>query len=172
MVQLIKFNLSIRQLLLVIAGLSSTALMSAYIAQYGFKIYPCHLCYYHRAVYAVVIVLSLAAAVKPVLNRCIERMFLGALWLACATGIGVAGYHVGVEHKWIEPPRACLNAYMDGNSLEEVKAEIMNEPVVPCDRVAWSMFGLSMTDYSLLLFLLLLALTTLAIRRHINGTNL
>lgn len=163
MVQLIcKWISTSQRLALLLALTCIAALTSAYIAQYGFHIYPCHLCYHHRMVYAVIAGLMLFAAV-PALKHC-RLMLFAAASIGAAIGVGIAGHHVAVEHKWVELPQACMNAYMDGNTLEEVKAEIMNEPVVPCDRVAWKFLGLSMTEYSFLLFVMLLAAMAHGIR--------
>jgi disulfide bond formation protein DsbB len=97
---------------------------------------------------------AILAACRPlgwflrILNGGLTTILLGL-------GIGLGAYHTAVEHHWVEPPHACLNARMDGNTIEEVKYEILHEVNVPCNVVGWRFLGLSMTEYSLMAFLFL-----------------
>ena len=62
-------------------------------------------------------------------------------------GAAVAVYHVGIEQHWWRGPTSCTAASTPA-SLEELKAQIMATPVVFCDKIPWSLFGISMAGYN------------------------
>ena len=67
-----------------------------------------------------------------------------------ATSAGIGFFHVGVEHRWWEGTPEC-GATATPDSLEALKAQLMNQPVVQCGDIAWEMFGISMAGYNFLL---------------------
>ena len=68
-------------------------------------------------------------------------------------GAATAGYHVGVEQKWWEGPSSCTSSGLNELDINALKDAIMSAPVIRCDDVAWSLFGISMAGYNLLLAL-------------------
>ena len=84
-----------------------------------------------------------------------------ALLVGVCVGVVFAVYHVGVEQKWFAGPSACT-ASAPGNSsgamtLEEMKRQIIGTAPVMCDRVQWSLFGVSLAGWNLLASLIMLA---------------
>lgn len=133
-------------------ALASAGLLSvAYVAQYGFGLDPCILCYYQRVPYFIIVALGMAAFfVAPKSERAAAALvFLcGVAFLADA---GIAAFHVGVEHKWWKGLEACGNAAMPMNaSIEELREFIMSRGVVDCGVPAFRLFGISMAGYNLL----------------------
>ncbi|MCC3304138.1 disulfide bond formation protein B [Sneathiella sp. HT1-7] len=124
------------------------ALGAAFIAQYVFDLWPCVLCLYQRWPYAAVIVISLAGIALH------KRIGAGPFLLLCALGFAVtaavAGYHVGVEQGWWEGTAECVGDTAKASNLQELKAKIMSTPIVRCDEVAWSLFGISMAGYNVI----------------------
>lgn len=135
----------------VILCLCLSSLLFAYGAQYFFDMQPCHLCYFQRYAYMGAAVAS-ALSINT-FNRPLRLLFGSITTLILVTGLVISAYHMAVERGWVEPPHSCLNAIMDGNTLEEVKYEILHEKNVPCNVVSFRFLGLSMTEWSLLLFL-------------------
>ncbi|PKU22783.1 disulfide bond formation protein B [Telmatospirillum siberiense] len=131
-------------LLLACVGAMGTAL----ITQYGFGLEPCILCFYQRIPYVVAGVLAVIALSSKVPVR--GKIVLIALCaLAFAIDSGIAFYHVGVEHHWWES--ACVGGVNpEANSAEALKALLAGPPPVPCDRIPWSVFGISMAGYNAL----------------------
>jgi disulfide bond formation protein DsbB len=69
-------------------------------------------------------------------------------WFASA---GIAGFHVGVEQHWWEGLEACGAGGVDaGANFDDLKAAILAAPLVRCDEVPWSLFGISLAGYNFL----------------------
>ncbi len=134
--------------LLLLAG-SVIALGGAFIGQYGFDLHPCVLCIYQRWPHGVVIALCLLALF--VSSPGVRTGLLAFAGLVVAVGAGIAAFHVGVEQGWWEGTSSCTAAIGGAKSLKELEAQIMAAPLVRCDEVAWSLFGISMAGYNFLL---------------------
>ncbi len=135
--------------------MSLAALCAAWLAQYGFGLAPCHLCYLQRDAYWAAIVLSVLAIVLGPRSP-YRRWAVALIGLAFLTGAGLALYHVGVEQKWWVGSEACIGG-IAGLSGADLEAAIMNAPVTRCDEAAFELFGISMAGYNGLLSLALAA---------------
>ena len=129
---------------------ASSMLGGAFAFQYIGGLAPCVLCLYQRYPHAAAIIFGMMALALR--NRAPE----GSRWLCILAGLalltsaGIGFFHVGVEHRWWEGTTEC-GAISTPDSLEALKAHIMNQPVVQCADIAWEMFGISMAGYNLLL---------------------
>lgn len=139
------------------AGMSLAALCVAWLAQYGFGLAPCHLCYLQRDAYWAAIALSVLAIVLGPRSP-YRRWAVTLIGLAFLAGAGLALYHVGVEQKWWVGSEACIGG-IAGLSGADLEAAIMNAPVTRCDEAAFELFGISMAGYNVLLSLALAAFT-------------
>jgi disulfide bond formation protein DsbB len=63
-------------------------------------------------------------------------------------GIGV--YHAGVEAGIFEGITQCSAVDASGTA-EDVLNRIMNAPIIRCDQVQWSLFGISMAGWNAIL---------------------
>ena len=133
---------------------SVAALAFAFISQYGFDLHPCQLCIYQRWPFAITIVLGAAA----LLWRDHRKLFLAAIALTFVANAGIAGFHVGVEQGWWQGLSGCSAETGTATSLEELRKQIMSAPIVRCDEIAWSLFGISMAGYNVLLCLIMAGL--------------
>ncbi len=136
------------------AVLGGAVLGSAYGFQYLGGLQPCPLCLYQRWPWWIAIGLGLVALLlrgNPGLQKAVVA--LGSL--AILAGAGIAGFHVGVEQQWWEGLLSCGGAGDMPMTVEALRRQIMNAPVVRCDEVAWSLMGLSMAAYNMLLSLAL-----------------
>lgn len=141
--------------LLVPAGL----LAGAYGSQYWGGLAPCEMCYWQRWAHMA----GLAFALVALLAARMPDRGRSFVWLA-ALGIGASGaigaYHAGVELGWFEGFTQCTAT--GGMTL----AEIMAAPIVRCDEVQWSLFGISMAGWNAILSLLsALVILWLSLRR-------
>lgn len=153
-----------RALLLLMAGFSAAMLSAALVAQYGFGLHPCKLCLYQRYPYAAIAALALPVAffVKS------SRLLVCAAWfclLLLLADAGIAGYHAGVEWGVIPGPSSCSNPGGGGQTIEEMRAEIMNAPLVPCDQAMAHVLGLSLAAWNALAALAMAALSFVALRK-------
>lgn len=130
---------------------------------------PCVLCLYQRWPWLAVIclgVLALVLASKPTMSKAL----LGLAVLAMLIGAGIAAFHVGVEQHWWAGTSECGGLTGKATTIEDLKRQLMATPVTRCDEVAWSMAGISMAGWNMILSLggaVLLAWRLLALpRRH------
>ena len=136
------------QRLAALAGAGSAALLiGAFAFQYLGGLAPCHLCLLQRWPHGVAVAAALAFLAVP--KRILA--LLGAL--AVAVGAGIALYHVGVEQAWWPGPASCVAPAPGTMSAGELMDQILATPVVLCDQIAWSLWGLSMAGWNALLSL-------------------
>lgn len=140
------------------AGVLAAALYFQYVLGY----LPCVLCIYQRIPYATLIVIA-ALVLGPGRDKPEwARLALPLMALAMLIDAGIAGFHVGVEQHWWEGTSSCGSPGGAGGSLDDLRAQIMAAPVVRCDQVSWTMFGISMAGYNVFLSLGMAAYAALA----------
>lgn len=147
---------------------SATALGVAFVAQYVFGLDPCVLCLYQRIPYGVTAGLALWVMILPGARRDAVAVIAGLIF---AAGGILAIYHVGVEQHWWQAATACGASGHDLGDLRNVadlKTALFAKPSVPCDAVAWSLFGLSMAAYNAMLSWTLAVLSFAAAHRIVQ----
>jgi disulfide bond formation protein DsbB len=133
---------------LYVAIAAAVLLATVFVMEYGFGIAPCNLCLLQRWPHGAVIPLAALAFLPAISNggRCYLLLLCAA---AFATTAGIGVYHVGVEQGIFEGPTACSGG-ITGDSIEELRRKLMAAPVVKCDEVAWSLFGISLAGYNVI----------------------
>lgn len=142
------------------------ALAGAWFAQKFLGIQPCALCMYQRYIYwAIVPITGLGFLLN---SPSLHRFALGIVCLLLLAELGVALYQVAVELHWMPLPAVCKAPSLAGQTIAELKQQLMAQPHVSCDQVQWKLFGISMAGYNSLysLVLLLLAIFGLAFARN------
>src|SRR5439155_10343642 len=142
---------------------SAVVLGAALLSQYWGGLAPCELCLLQRWPWAAAIAISLVALVagsRPVL----PWVALG-LAVVFALSAAFAFYHVGVEQHWFAGPSACTASGGGAMTLEDMKRQILGTAPVLCDRVQWSLFGVSLAGWNLLASLGMVAICTGTLRR-------
>lgn len=152
----------------VVVFTSFLALTAALIAQYFFDLHPCVLCIYQRIPYVFAIAFGLIAYGAARQDKEIANLFLGIAGLMFVINLGIAGFHVGVENGWWEGLSECGGQDTSDLTLEELRMQILNSPVVKCNEVAWSLFGISMAGYNALLSLLLAIYSFLSVKKGLE----
>ena len=136
--------------LLIVSG---AVLLTAFLFEHVGGLAPCELCWYQRYAHMAALVIAL-----PVLyfNRqaSISAPLLAAAAVVILVGAAVAGYQVGVEQSWWES--SCATP-ITGTTIEELRASLLEAPLVRCDEVAWSLWQISMAGWNALLSLALAA---------------
>lgn len=126
--------------LLVPVGLLGGALLFQYVGGLA----PCEMCWWQRYPHGVAILVALASfALSPMKAR--PLVLLAALAIAVSGAIGV--FHAGVEQKWWEGLTTCTAS--GAMTLDE----LMNAPLVRCDQIPWSLFGISMAGWNAIISL-------------------
>lgn len=120
---------------------------------------PCKMCLWQRYPHVV----AMALGVVFVFFRHPSVLVAGAL--AALTTAGIGFFHVGVEQGWWPGPSTCSAGPVGDLSADDLFDQIMTAPLVRCDDIAWSLFGLSMAGWNALISLALAAFWVAALRR-------
>lgn len=127
---------------------SAGLLAGAYGFQFLGGLQPCVLCLYQRVPHAAVLVLTLGAIVLVARNARAATAALALSGVALLVGAGIAGFHAGVEQHWWAGTAEC-GSTTAATSVAELRAQLLAQPIARCDEVAWSLFGISMAGYNL-----------------------
>jgi len=117
-------------------------LFSQYVQHY----HPCELCLRERLPWYAAIGVGILGLIRP------SAWLLALIGLALLVGAGFGFHHVGVEALWWPGPVACTGT-SGANTIDELRAILQAEPVVRCDVVTWTLFGLSMATYNFIVSL-------------------
>jgi len=136
------------------AGFVATLMLGGAFAfqQAGYP--PCDLCWWQRYPYMAIMGFSLVGTVVKAIPQKALLFVLAALFL---TDAGIAAFHVGVEQRWWEGLSTCSSFVNYTDNINDALDAIMNAPIVRCDEVAWSLFGVSMAGYNMLIALAMTA---------------
>ncbi len=125
---------------------------TAYFFENVLGILPCALCHYQRLAWWLVLgVAGLTYYMRKRPALLLSGITLSSL-IAVAGGF-LAAYHVGVEQTWWEGPSACSSSAFNTTDIQALKEAIMSAPLIRCDEIAWSLFGISMAGYNAILAL-------------------
>jgi disulfide bond formation protein DsbB len=158
----------------IVLAASVATLAGAWFFEYGLGYIPCSLCLQGRAPHYVAIG---AALIAGILSREANigigaLVFLGICVAAFAFGAGLSFYHVGVEYKWWEGPSACGSGGLVSNSLEDLQRALEGGTKPPrCDDAAWTLFGISLAGFNMLISLALGALSALPLWRYFRESR-
>jgi disulfide bond formation protein DsbB len=123
--------------------LGSLVLLAGALAfQYIGGLAPCPLCIDQRWPHAIAIGLGLLLLAWP------KRSLAALAGLVVLVGAGIAGYHVGIEQGWWPGPTTCTAPEPGAMAPGELLDQILATPVVLCDEVAWSLWGISMAGWN------------------------
>ncbi|HCM06869.1 MAG TPA: disulfide bond formation protein B [Alphaproteobacteria bacterium] len=144
------------------ALISAALLGGALLFEHVGGMAPCSLCIWQRWAHVAVIVCALGWLVisQPIGASLRAGLIITAL--AGITSVGVAGYHAGVEWQLWAGPAGCTASLSSGGSTADLVDSLLATPVVRCDDVPWSLFGLSMAGWNMLLSVDIVALAMMS----------
>ena len=125
-------------------GIPALALGGAYVAQYGFGLPPCEMCWWQRYPHFAALGLAFLSLVATP-----PRLWVAFAGIAIVLSGAIGGFHAGVEYGWWEGVTACTGPAggTGGNALDA----IMNAPLIRCDMAPWSVLGVSLAGLNFLL---------------------
>lgn len=132
-------------LLLGPAGLLGGALAFEYIG----GLVPCEMCLWQRWALAVALVLALLGWAT---GHARALLALAALAILCGGSIAI--FHVGVEQHWWQGITKCA-ASLSSGSATDIMEQILAQPLVRCDAIPWSLFGISMAGWNAMVSILI-----------------
>ena len=147
----------------IIFSISLLAIASALIAEHLFDLTPCKMCLKQRHPYYAIIIL----AILFYLLRKSQSIWLYILsHAAILYGLFYAIWHVGIERKILPGPASCSGILNQTNSIENLKQQIENQPIVNCSDIAWSIMGLSAATINSLILLFFFMINTVFIFKN------
>jgi disulfide bond formation protein DsbB len=135
---------------------SGGLLAGALFFQYAMGLPPCPLCHWQRWPHIAVVVLAAGAlAAGP---GTLRPWLMGLIGLALFATVAIGIFHVGVEQKWWAGLAVCEGGADDAPlGVDDLTKNLNRRPAPRCDQVAWSLFGLSMAAWNVLISLALAA---------------
>lgn len=127
--------------------LASVAILGTVFAmQYLGGLAPCELCIAQRWPYGAAIAFTLVALL-PGVSPGWRRVLLGLAGIAFVVTSGIGFYHAGVELKVFAGPTACTGD-LSATTVEALRRQLLATPVVRCDEIQWSLFGITLAGYN------------------------
>jgi len=127
----------------ILAAVGAGAFGMAYVAHFGFGLEPCILCLYRLVPYVGTALLALLV-LKISTNSPLMPVIIALCAVIYLSGAGIAIYHVGVQELWWEGPAMCGGVQSGAGSLAELKAQLLAQPIIRCDKIDWTLFGITM----------------------------
>ncbi|WP_240008158.1 disulfide bond formation protein B [Pseudaquidulcibacter saccharophilus] len=158
---------------LLAALISASMLAAAHAFETFGGMAPCALCLHQREVYWVALFVGLIGFAlthyikASSLVRAIDAV-LGVIFLASAA---IAFFHSGVELHWWQGLPECV-----GGGSKEISGDLLgalSKPVAPpsCDKIPWSLFGLSMANWNVIISLCLAAFSLICAFKGDTGSS-
>jgi disulfide bond formation protein DsbB len=142
-----------RFMLILLVLITLVILGMAYILKNYFGFQPCQLCLYEQKVFMAAGALSFVSILLPSRLQYYAILLVGLVFFG---GAGLAAYHVAVQQHWVDLPAFCTSQDFSAfDSVEALKEQMLNTPLVRCDQVTWSFLGLSLAAYNTVLSLFL-----------------
>ena len=142
----------VKKIYLSILIISILALTSAYFIEYFLGYQPCNLCLLERIPYALSIIIILTNF-KIKFN---DKHTILALIVIFVVSALLSIYHFGIEQGLIEESFVCSTKDNLNLNKEQLLQELQKMNI-SCKNVAFTIFGLSLTTYNILLSVIISA---------------
>ena len=142
----------VKKIYLSILIISILALISAYFIEYFLGYQPCNLCLLERIPYALSTIIILANF-KFKFN---DKSILLVLIIIFVVSALLSIYHLGIEQGLIEESFVCSTKDNLNLNKEQLLQELQKMNI-SCKNVAFTIFGLSLTTYNILLSVIISA---------------
>lgn len=132
---------------------SSICMIIAYFVEYIMQVAVCPLCIYQRFPYLILVVIAITALAK---KNC--DLYNKGLIITLISAIILSSYHVGVERGIFKISRICkpVISISKNISIHDLKQLLYNQKTVMCNKPGLVVFNLSMTEWNLLLNIIVL----------------
>ena len=127
---------------------SICTLLIVFIAELVYGLEPCILCKYQRIPYfSVILFTSLALHIK-LADQTGTLKIISIIFIASTM---LAFYHNGIEQQWWDAATSCGDTNQFPSSFSNFQSQLMSKMPKRCDVIDWTLFGLSMTVYNMVL---------------------
>ena len=135
---------------------SVCTLLIVFIAELVYGLEPCILCKYQRIPYFSIILFSSLALHIKLADQTGTLKIISIIFIASAM---LAFYHNGIEQQWWDAATSCGDTNQFPSSFSNFQSQLMVKMPKRCDVIDWTLFGLSMTVYNMVLSITLGGLT-------------
>jgi len=135
--------------------------------EHGLGLEPCPLCIFQRLAYIAIVLISFIALLHGY-GKVSSRFYCGLMALAALIGAGIAGRQVWLQHLPADKVPACgpgLDYILDTFPLSKALKMVLGGSG-ECAEVQWQFLGLSIAEWSLFCFLLLIAASLVPFIMH------
>jgi disulfide bond formation protein DsbB len=132
-----------RKILYFIVTFCLVSLGAAYIGEYFFHLIPCKLCLYQRYTLIIVTFIGFTTILSPRLYR----VGIAISTLLFFITAGIAFYQVALENHIIHSS-ACVQSVQTPETIDELREYLLKTPLVNCDQVQWSFYGISLAGFN------------------------
>jgi disulfide bond formation protein DsbB len=140
-------TLTTRKFAALVLVASLAVLGTALLSQHWGGLLPCELCLLQRWPWRIAIAAAMLLWLVGKRMQLTPSASAFALLFLISAGLGI--YHVGVEQRWFAGPSACTaTAGSTARTIEELRRQLEATPVVMCDQVQWSLFGVSLAGWN------------------------
>ena len=146
--------------LMITGGISTSLLSGALLFQYVGGLAPCSLCIWQRWPHLAVLILVFVG-----LRGLMPRLMLQLILISGVISAALGGYHTGIEWGFWAGPSGCTANLTLNGEISAMTQLLLETPLVRCDDVAWSLFGLSMAGWNSLISLDIIAAALISLRR-------
>ncbi len=143
--------------------ISLVALASALIAEYFFNLTPCEMCLKQRYPYYALISMVI---IFYFLKKSNNIWFLLLVETLVLYGLFYSIWHVGIEQSFLEGPASCSTSLMQTDSIQDLKKQITNKPVINCSEIIWTIGGLSAATLNTILLIFIFIFNTIFIFKY------
>jgi disulfide bond formation protein DsbB len=158
----------IKNWLILLFIISLIALITAFIAEYFYDLAPCKMCLKQRHTYYAIILLViffyLLGQSKNIILFILNE-------LAIIYGFFYAIWHVGIEQKILLGPTSCSENLLNTDSIQNLKDQINNQPIINCSDISWTILGISAATMNSILLLLILLFNSIYIIKNFYGSE-
>lgn len=141
------------RILIVLAIIYSSILISAYFIEYVLNVPPCQLCYYQRYPYYFATIVIILAFFKKI-N--LKQVFILLLFTSLVSA-SLSFYHIGIEQSFFDELGSCTSN-TKSNNTENLLKELQMQPVISCKNIIFQIFGLSLATINFILSIILMLL--------------
>ena len=134
--------------------ISFCILVSTLLIEYIFNFPPCKLCVYQRIPYLLIIILGIGLIF---LKK--NKEFLLIFIVLQIVNFFIGFFHSLVERGVVEYEMSCTSSGSDIQTIEELRNFLEKVPIAKCNEILFSIMGLSLANFNLLVSVLLITWT-------------
>ncbi len=141
-------------------------LLSVYYIEYAMNIYACKLCKYQRLPFF----LNIVCLFLLIIDKKRFYHFINVLCISIILNIGIAFYHLGIEHKLFNENQACIAKESAENEMDLLN-QLTKKQNNGCVDVKFKIFKLSLSELNFLTNIVFLLICVQIIRYEKKQKN-